>query len=110
MTEVVIAEPVRGVTEDLHHPGLGLMLLIGSVYQLMPSTREQLYARSLRRASDVRRFTISNAGSAGWQVREEQNSCVVHEICYDDWHRVERAKKSFSLRAESLTSAGWTEA
>jgi hypothetical protein len=72
-------------------------------------TRQQLYARSLHRASDVRRFTISNAGSLGWQVREEQNSRVVREICYDDWHRVERAKMRFSLRADSLASAGWTE-
>ena len=75
----------------------------------MPSPRENLYTHSLRRASDIRRFTISNAGSAGWKVREEQNSRVVREICYDDWHRVERAKKAFQLRAESLASAGWTK-
>ena len=75
----------------------------------MPSTRQQLYTRSLRRASDIRRFTISSADSSGWQVREEQNSRVLREARYDDWHRVERARKSFSLRAESLASAGWTE-
>ena len=68
-----------------------------------------MYARSFRRAADTRRFIITDAGALGWKVREEQNSRVVREVCYDDWHRVERARMNIALTGRELANAGWTE-
>ena len=69
---------------------------------------ESLYARTLRRAEDVRTFTITNV-MAGWEVREEQNSRLVRRLFYDDWHRVERARMTFALEARDLQALGWVE-
>jgi len=78
------------------------------------SSREQeiehrMYARSFKRAADTRRFTITDAGASGWKVREEENSRVVREVWYDDWHRVERARLNIALAGRELADAGWTE-
>ena len=68
-----------------------------------------MYARLLRKAAHVRRFTIRDTGTSGWQVLDEQDSKVVKSVLYDDWHRVERAKAVFAAEALSLRDAGWTE-
>jgi hypothetical protein len=68
-----------------------------------------MYARTLRNAAHVRKFTITTGGT-GWEVREEQDSRLIRRICYDDWHRVERAKKTFAEEALALQRSGWTEA
>ncbi len=69
-----------------------------------------MYARELRKADQTRRFTITDAGVTGWEVREEQDSRVVRSVLYTDWHRVERARMTFARVAETLAMAGWTEA
>ena len=69
-----------------------------------------MYARSFRRAATHERFTIIDTGSAGWEVREEQNSRVVRIVRYDDWHRVERALLHFAREAVTLRENGWIEA
>ena len=69
-----------------------------------------MYARVFRKADETRCFTITEAGRAGWEVREEQDSRIVSCVRYTDWHRVERARMNFSRAAESLESSGWTEA
>jgi hypothetical protein len=68
-----------------------------------------MYARVFQKAGETRRFTISDAGDAGWEVREEQGSRVIWRRRYTDWHRVERARMSFATQALELTSAGWKE-
>jgi hypothetical protein len=68
-----------------------------------------MYARSFRKADQVRRFTITDTRSAGWEVREEENSRVIRSARYTDWHRVERARMAFAREALSLEDAGWTE-
>jgi hypothetical protein len=68
-----------------------------------------MYARTLRKAEQERRFSISEAGSAGWEVRDERDSEVVKRVLYDDWHRVERARMTFAHEAETLKDAGWDE-
>ena len=68
-----------------------------------------MYARVFQRAGETRRFTISDAGDAGWEVREEQGSDVIWRRRYTDWHRVERARMSFATQALELASAGWKE-
>ncbi len=65
-----------------------------------------MFTRSLRNADRTRRYSIS-ATPAGWEVREEQDSQVVRRVEYQDWHRVERARRSFGLEVRELEAAGW---
>jgi hypothetical protein len=68
-----------------------------------------MYARSLRKASQTRRFIIRTNGAAGWQVIDERDAEIVRSVSYDDWHRVERAKAVFAIEAVTLRESGWTE-
>jgi hypothetical protein len=69
-----------------------------------------MYARVFRKATRTRRFSISEAGSSGWEVREEEDSRLVRSVRYDDWHRVERALMQFAREAAALREGGWVEA
>jgi hypothetical protein len=55
-----------------------------------------------------KRFSIVQTGHF-WEVLEEQDSQVVRRRVYDDWHRVERAKRVFTQEVASLCQAGWVE-
>ena len=68
-----------------------------------------MYARTLRKAEQERRFSIVDAGTAGWEVRHELDRRVVKRVLYDDWHRVERARMAIAQEAETLKDAGWNE-
>jgi hypothetical protein len=68
-----------------------------------------MYARIFRKADQTRRFTITDAGGSGWEVREEQDSRVIRSKRYTDWHRVERARMAFATLAASLEDSGWRE-
>jgi hypothetical protein len=74
------------------------------------TTERLMYARFLRKAEQTRRFTITDTSASGWEVREEENSRVIRQVLYTDWHRVERAMMAFTLQALSLQDAGWIEA
>lgn len=69
-----------------------------------------MYAKQLRKAAHIYRFSIRNAESSGWHVLEERDSVVVKYALYHDWHRVERAKQAFAIEAVMLTERGWVEA
>jgi hypothetical protein len=45
---------------------------------------------------------VVTRGPVGWDVREEEDSRVVRQVTYTDWHRVERAMQAFELRGEAL--------
>jgi hypothetical protein len=66
------------------------------------------FSKSIRKADKVRRYTIQTT-PAGWEVRQEQNSEVVREARYHDWHRVERAQRAFMIEMRSLREEGWNE-
>jgi hypothetical protein len=68
-----------------------------------------MYARTLVKASHVRRFVITAQPNVGWEVREEEDNGVVRCAYYEDWHRVERARRTFALEAQSLHQSGWIE-
>ena len=68
-----------------------------------------MYARSFRKADQIRRFTITHSRGLGWEVREEEDSRVVWSVRYTDWHRVERARMAFASQAVRLEHAGWKE-
>jgi hypothetical protein len=74
---------------------------------LSQTEREHMFTRELTRAGQVRRFTIRESGGYGWEVREEQDSRVVRRVCYDDWHRVERALVTMREQVQELEARGW---
>lgn len=65
-----------------------------------------MYALSLRYADHVRHYSIC-AGSAGWEVKLEEDRTLRRLDHYQDWHRVERAKALFEREVLDLTSRGW---
>ena len=64
------------------------------------------FIKSLRHDGHTRRYSIAMTGT-GWEVREEQDSRVVRRIEYQDWHRVERARRFMTNEANQLQNAGW---
>jgi hypothetical protein len=66
-----------------------------------------MYAVTLKKNEDTRRFSITATESSGWEVREEQNSQLISRQLYTDWHRVERAQMGFALAVGSLVDEGW---
>lgn len=68
-----------------------------------------MYAKTLIRAAQIRRFIITPQPTSGWEVREETDSVVTRRALYEDWHRVERARRSFEVEALSLHERGWVE-
>jgi len=71
--------------------------------------RRVMYVISLHNATETRRFSIMDAGVAGWQVLDQAGGQVVKQALYDDWHRVERARAVFGARAAILRELGWVE-
>jgi hypothetical protein len=66
-----------------------------------------MFDKELTQAGHTKRFTISDAGSSGWEVKVEQDSCVVRSVFYTDWHRVERAVLVLSMQVSELEENGW---
>jgi hypothetical protein len=58
-----------------------------------------MVTRELIRDGHTTRVVVTH-GSMGWDVREEQDSQVVRQVTYTDWHRVERAMQAFDLRGD----------
>jgi hypothetical protein len=68
-----------------------------------------MFEKELTQAGHTKRFTISQAGSLGWEVMVEQDSRVVRRVCYTDWHRVERAALMMSMQVSELEQNGWRQ-
>ena len=66
------------------------------------------FAKSIRNDGHVQRFTIERT-SSGWEVREEHDSQIVRQRRYQDWHRVERARRELVLRMSALKELGWVD-
>jgi hypothetical protein len=66
------------------------------------------FVRTLRNAGHTRRYSIQ-ATSSGWEVREEQDNKIVRRTHYQDWHRVERARRIFVIKFDGLCAEGWQE-
>jgi hypothetical protein len=66
------------------------------------------YATHLHNDVHERRFLISVAAE-GWEVVEEADRKIVRHASYSDWHRVERARRAWRLRADALKAEGWVE-
>ena len=67
-----------------------------------------MFSKSLRYHEQTRRYSIAQTDS-GWEVREERDSELIKQVCYQDWHRVERAMRSITIQLNDLQSKGWSE-
>jgi hypothetical protein len=66
-----------------------------------------MFTKELTLAGHSRRFSISSKGDAGWEVRDVHDEQVLKQVCYTDWHRVERAQQIFNILIDELESDGW---
>ena len=66
------------------------------------------FSKKLQLQQQTRRYSIL-AVDGGWEVREERDSEVVRQAQYQDWHRVERARRSITLELSDLFDQGWSE-
>ncbi len=67
-----------------------------------------MFSKSLRYHEQTRRYSIAPT-ETGWEVREERGSEVVKQVHYQDWHRVERARRSITIELDDLQRQGWSE-
>ena len=67
-----------------------------------------MYATSLRKQLQLRRFTIRHV-RPGWEVRDENDHEVLKQVIYKDWHRVERAIAMFEQEEAALEASGWVK-
>lgn len=67
------------------------------------------FAKTLKKDSHVRRYEILPDAN-GWRVLEREDSRVIRDAVYSDWHRVERARRAFVVEMTSLKNEGWTDA
>jgi hypothetical protein len=74
----------------------------------MTSSDSPLFLKQLKQAGNIMRFSIFPT-AGGWEVKEEAGDEVVRQVRLSDWHRVERAREAFSMKAMSLREAGWVE-
>jgi hypothetical protein len=65
-----------------------------------------MYDKRLRHEGHTRRFAIEESAGA-WEVRTEEDSQLVRQVRYDDWHRVERALLTMRLQVSELEEDGW---
>ena len=68
-----------------------------------------MFTKVLSHAGHTRRFTISEGPRVGWEMRVEEDNRVVRQVCYHDWHRVERALSAIAQQVERLERVGWRE-
>jgi len=66
------------------------------------------FTKTLQKDAHTRRYEIL-FDAAGWHVVEHADSRVVRDAVYTDWHRVERARRAFTVEMSSLQDEGWTE-
>lgn len=67
------------------------------------------YEQTLRKDGRTRRFSIRK-DEGGWRVVDRADTTVLREACYHDWHRVERARRAFTIEMTALRAEGWHDA
>jgi hypothetical protein len=66
-----------------------------------------MFTKELTQAGHVKRFSIVEAPTEGWEVREETDSQLVSRVQIRDWHRVERAQMRIDAQVSALQDRGW---
>ena len=78
-----------------------------SVRQTRPASMTP-FAKTLKKDSRIRRYEILPDAN-GWRVLEREDSRVIRDAVYSDWHRVERVRRAFVIEMTSLKNEGWTD-
>lgn len=68
-----------------------------------------MYERILRNENHTLRLVITSTRGLGWDVREFLDRDITNVIRHTDWHRVERATRSFARLADDLCREGWID-
>jgi hypothetical protein len=66
------------------------------------------FTKSITKAEHVRRYSIERTNT-GWEVRAEQDSQIVRQARYQDWHRVEHARRAIAIELSQLREEGWQD-
>ena len=66
------------------------------------------FTKTLQLQNQTRRYSIVTTDD-GWEVLEERDSQLVRQAHYQDWHRVERARRSITIALDDLRTQGWAE-
>jgi hypothetical protein len=66
-----------------------------------------MFAVRLSHDDHVRLYSIRAHGSAGWEVRLEEDEKLRRLDHYHDWHRVERTMALFEREVLELREQGW---
>ena len=66
------------------------------------------YAHTLRKDGRTRHFEILR-DTDGWRVLDRADTTVLREARYTDWHRVERARRAFTIECSVLRAEGWID-
>ena len=67
------------------------------------------FEQVLRKDEHTRQFEIL-VEPGGWRVVDRADSTVLRDAHYTDWHRVERARRAFSIEMSTLRAEGWLDA
>jgi len=68
-----------------------------------------MFAKHLEHDAHTRRYVIRQTETRGWEVLTEEDGLVQRRVLYDDWHRVEHARRRFDAEISRLEDAGWHE-
>ena len=66
------------------------------------------FTKKLQRFDHTVHYSIVTTDD-GWELKEERDSKVVRQAHFQDWHRVERATRSISIKLDDLRTEGWAE-
>ena len=66
------------------------------------------FAKSLRKA-DPSAITASRPPTVGGKCAKSGDSKVVRQKRCHDWHRVERARRVFTIKLDLLRQEGWQD-
>jgi hypothetical protein len=69
----------------------------------------QMFEKELRRSGHTTKVSVRPGDRGGWELRVEEDSRVVRQTSYTDWHRVERALSALALEDGVLEQEGWRE-
>lgn len=64
------------------------------------------YTHTLRKDDHTRHFEIRR-DTDGWRVVDSTEAAVLRDAHYTDWHRVERARRTFAIESSALRAEGW---
>ncbi len=66
-----------------------------------------MFSIALRHDEHTRKYRVTPGQESGWELTLTEDSQPKKTVCYQDWHRVERALAALQLEVLELTANGW---